>query len=84
MGWPVGSFTRQPVKLLDLVPEFHISWGSCTYRHQKGKEDTRGVAEQEGLDQQDYLELRVDFIRLNLLSKPQQEDKDKAIYLTSF
>lgn len=59
--------------------------GSSTYRCQKGKEDTREVAEQEAtLDQRDYLELRVDFIRLNLFSKPQQEDKDKAIYLTSF
>lgn len=66
------------------MPEFHILWGSSTQRCQKGKEDTREVAEQEGLDQHDYLELRVDFIRLNLFSKPQQEDKDKTMYLTSF
>lgn len=84
MGWPVVSFTRQSVKWQNLVPEFHILLGSNTYKCQKGKEDTREVAEQEALDQRDYLELRVDFIRLNLFSKPQQEDKDKALYLTSF
>ena len=79
MGWPDVSLTSQQFKLFDLVPEFHILWGSSIYRSQKGKEDTRErVAEQEALGQPDYLELRVVLLDIIHLVSPNRRTKIKT------
>lgn len=61
------------------MPESPVLWGSSTYRAPKGKDNMREkVEEREAPGKPDNLELRIGFIRPDLFSKSQQEDKIKT------